>query len=289
MVTDEPHGQRVPHQLIINADDFGFAPGVNRGIVEAFAAGSLSSASMMVTTPAFHEAVKLARTRAPALGIGLHLDLVSGRPLTSVPSLTDPRTGAFHALPVLVRYALAGRVHPGDVRRECDAQVARLVEAGIAPTHLDSHRHTHALPGILPAVIESALAHGIRIVRRPVDSLIAAQPVVSAKMLELRAAWHAAARGLSGDGAALLARSPAFRGIALQGSPDVGPRLLALLDRLPPGPTELMLHPGHDDAVLAAQDSYRAERERELRVLTSSIVRARLARGDISLVTFAAV
>jgi predicted glycoside hydrolase/deacetylase ChbG (UPF0249 family) len=61
---------------------------------------------------------------------------------------------------------------------------------------------------------------------------------------------------------------------------------MTLLDHLPDAPTELMLHPGHDDAVLAAQDPYRAERERELAVLTSSIVRGRLARGDIELVTF---
>lgn len=289
MVTGERSVPRVPHQLVINADDFGFAPGVNRGIVEAHLAGSLSSASMMVTTPAFHEAVELARTRAPALGIGLHLDLVSGRPLTVVPTLTDPHTGAFHALPALARQALAGRVRADDVRRECDAQLDRLVAAHVAPTHLDSHRHAHALPGILPAVMASVLAHGIRIVRRPLDALVATQPVASAKMLVLHAAWGAAARGLSADAASLLARSPAFRGIALQAAPDIGPRLLHLLDHLPAGPTELMLHPGHDDAVLAAQDPYRTERERELRVLMSSIVRARLARGDIRLVTFAAL
>ena len=47
--------------LVINADDFGFAPGVNRGIIEAHDAGTLSSASMMVNTPAFAEAVALAR------------------------------------------------------------------------------------------------------------------------------------------------------------------------------------------------------------------------------------
>lgn len=276
-------------QLVINADDFGFAPGVNRGILEAFAAGSLSSTSLMATTPAFDEAVELARTTAPALGIGLHLNLVSGRPLATVPTLTDPRTGEFHPLAALARHALGGRVHPNDVRRECDAQLARLAAAGIAPTHLDSHRHAHALPGILPAVIASALAHGIRIVRRPLDAPSVAAPLASAKMLVLHAAWRVARRGLSPEGAALLARSPAFRGIALQGAPDVGPRLLALLDRLPHGATELMLHPGHDDAVLAAQDPYRAERERELRVLTSSIVRARLTRGDIRLVTFASV
>lgn len=275
--------------LVINADDLGFAPGVNRGILEAHAAGSLSSASMMVNTPAFLEGAELARTRAPRMGVGLHLNLVAGRPLTEVPSLTDARSGAFLPLEQLARRALAGAVRASDVRRECDAQLAALGAAGIAPTHLDSHRHSHALPGILPAVLASAAAAGVRIVRRPLDAPSLADPRSAAKMLVLHAAWRSALRGVDAAGHALLARAPHFRGIALQGAPDVGPRLLALLDRLPRGATELMLHPGHDDATLAAQDPYRAERERELAVLTSSIVRARLDRGDIRLVTFAEV
>jgi predicted glycoside hydrolase/deacetylase ChbG (UPF0249 family) len=277
---------RVVHALVINADDFGFAPGVNRGIVEAHEAGTLSSTSMMVTTPAFGEAAELARARAPRLGIGLHLNLVAGRPLTEVPTLVDPRTGAFHALEQLARRAVAGRVDGADVRRECDAQLAALSAAGVVPTHLDSHRHSHALPGVLPAVLASAASAGVRIVRRPLDAPVLADPAASAKMLVLHAAWRIALRGVDAAGRALLARSPSFRGIALQGAPDIGPRLLSLLDRLPAGPTELMLHPGYDDAVLAAQDPYRAERERELAVLTASIVRGRLDRGDIRLVTF---
>jgi chitin disaccharide deacetylase len=275
-----------PRRLVINADDLGFAPGVNRGIVEAHEAGSLSSASMMVTTPAFAEAVDLVRTRVPALGVGLHLDLITGRPLAEVPTLVDGRTGLFHPLAELARRAVTGRVSAADVRRECEAQIAALVAAGITPTHLDSHRHSHALPGILPAVLASAASAGIRIVRRPLDAPVIDDPAASAKMLVLHAAWRAAERGVDAAGRELIARAPRFRGIALQGAPDLGRRLMALLDRLPPGATELMLHPGYDDAILAAQDPYRAERERELAVLTSSIVRGRLGRGDIRLVTF---
>src|SRR3954470_1478614 len=93
------HGtDRMTIQLVINADDLGFAPGVNRGIVEAHESGTLSSASMMVTTPAFAEAVELVQTRARALGVGLHLNLITGRPLTAVPTLTDARTGELHSL-----------------------------------------------------------------------------------------------------------------------------------------------------------------------------------------------
>jgi predicted glycoside hydrolase/deacetylase ChbG (UPF0249 family) len=260
---------------------------VNRGIVEAHEAGTLSSASMMVNSPAFDEALELMRTRAPRLGVGLHLNLVAGRPLSDAHSLMDPRTGHFHALPELAKRVLTGRVSAADVRRECDAQLAALGRAGITPTHLDSHRHAHALPGVLPAVIASARAGGIRIVRRPLDRPSLTEPVAAAKMLVLHSAWRVAYEKVDADGRALLARAPNFRGIGLQGAPDVEARLLALLDRLPGGATELMMHPGHDDAVLAAQDPYRMEREREVDALRSPAVRARLTRGDVRLVSFA--
>jgi len=272
--------------LVINADDLGFAPGVNRGIVEAHEAGTLSSASMMVNTPAFGEAAALVRERVPTLGVGLHLNLLAGRPLAVVPTLADPRSGEFYSFGELARRAMIGRVSASDVRRECDAQLAALAAEGISITHLDSHRHTHALPGVLPAVLASARAAGVRVVRRPLDEPTANDPVASAKMLVLHGAWRVAMRGVATDDRVLLARSPNFRGIALQGAPDVERRLLALLDRLPAGATEIMMHPGYDDAVLAEQDPYRHEREREVAALCSAAVRERISRGDLRLVHF---
>jgi predicted glycoside hydrolase/deacetylase ChbG (UPF0249 family) len=75
-----------------------------------------------------------------------------------------------------------------------------------------------------------------------------------------------------------------FRGFALTGRPDFTARLLALLERLEPGVTELMVHPGYPDAALRGWVGYTAGRERELEGLLSPSVRARLARGDIVLV-----
>jgi predicted glycoside hydrolase/deacetylase ChbG (UPF0249 family) len=275
-----------PRLLVVNADDLGFAPGVNRGILEAHLAGTLSSASMMVNTPAFAEAVELVRTKAPRLGVGLHLNLICGRPLAVVPSLVDPATASFYPLDVLARRALAGQVEDDDVRRESDAQFAALKAAGIQPTHVDSHRHAHAFPGILPAVVASARDAGVHIVRRPLDHPSLLDPIAGAKMLVLHAAWRTALRGVPPAHRELLARAPHFRGIALQGAPDVRERLLATLDLLPRGATEIMLHPGYDDAVLAELDPYRVEREAEVAALRHRSVRQRLERDDIRLVHF---
>ncbi|NUQ20720.1 MAG: ChbG/HpnK family deacetylase, partial [Gemmatimonadaceae bacterium] len=80
-----------------------------------------------------------------------------------------------------------------------------------------------------------------------------------------------------------------FAGPALQGRPGIATLLLRLIEQLPPGTTELMVHPGRVDAELRAVDSYVAPRERELDALLSREVRDRLRLGDVSLVSFAAL
>jgi chitin disaccharide deacetylase len=272
--------------LVINADDLGFAPGVNRGILDAHAAGTVTSASMMVTTPAFAEAAERVQRDATRLGVGLHLNLVVGAPLSNVPSLVDPETGQFHQLDAFVRHGLAGQIDPVEVRRECEAQLEALVAAGIAPTHIDSHRHVHAMPGILPVVAAVAHAAAIPVVRRPLDRVSVLDPVASAKMLVVHAAWRTALTGVAPAHRGLLARAPHFRGMAMQGAPDMRDRLLATIDQLPIGATEIMVHPGYDDDGLAAQDDFHAERAIELSALCDPEVVARLRKGDVKLVTF---
>ena len=272
--------------LVINADDLGFAPGVNRGIFDAHAAGTVTSASMMVTTPAFADAAERVRRDATTLGVGLHLNLVVGAPLSSVPSLVDPETGRFNPLDAFVRRSLAGQIDPVEVRRECEAQLQALVAAGITPTHIDSHRHLHAMPGILPVVAAVAHDAAIHVVRRPLDRISVLDPVASAKMLAVHAAWRTALTGVAPAHRGLLARAPHFRGIAMQGAPDIRDRLLATIDQLPIGATEIMVHPGYDDEVLAAQDVFRAERAVELNALCDPAVVERLQKGDVKLVSF---
>src|ERR1700693_2276243 len=134
-------------KLVINADDYGLSRGVNTGIVEAAETGSVTSASMMVNLPGFDGSVASARS-CPSLSLGLHLNLTTGKPLTAAPTLTRRETGQFYPLPLLIARASLGRVDSSEVARECAAQIDRMVEVGIRPTHLDSHRHVHAHPSL---------------------------------------------------------------------------------------------------------------------------------------------
>ena len=272
-----PDGVR---RLVVTSDDFGYTDGVNLGILEAHRAGVVTSVSMMVNAPGFEHAVRAA-AGAPGLGVGLHLNLVQGRPLTRARSLTDPGTGRFHPLGRLALRALAGLVDRDDVRVEAAAQIDALRARGIRPTHLDGHRHAHLLPGVWGPSVEAALAAGIDVVRRPREpfGMNALDLRASSKKALLAAAVAAAApRGV---------RSPDhFIGVSLPGRRDSVRRLLRALDALEPGTTELMVHAGRADAALVALDPYAGPRELELQALTSVPVRERLRRGDIELIHF---
>jgi len=274
-------------RLIINADDFGLADGVTRGIIEAHEAGSVTSTSMMANGVGWESAVRFARATR-TLDVGVHLNLVQGRPLLGVPSLTDPRTGELLPLGALARRAFARRIDRDELAAELRAQIERVRQAGIAVTHLDSHRHAHVLPGIFPTVRLVAREAGIRVLRIPREPLRVnpLHPGATARKLVL-ASSLGLSRALPLDSS--LATTDHFRGVSLQGGRRFAERLRRALDTLEPGSTELMVHPGHVDEALAAQDSYTQPRPIELAALTSAAIRERLARGDIELTSFAAL
>jgi predicted glycoside hydrolase/deacetylase ChbG (UPF0249 family) len=278
---------RAARRLIVNADDFGLSVGVNEGIQEAAEAGVATSTTMMVNTPGFADAVRRAAGLRDGLSVGLHFNLTTGAPVapaSEVPSLVDG-AGRFLPLAAFLRRALTGGVRPAEVRREADAQFARLRAAGVAPTHADSHRHVHAFPALRGAFAAAAAAAGVRAVRRPLEPLGArpANAAGLAKRALLAAAWAVPARGPRP-----VPGTASFRGIVLLGVPSFEADLLALLDALPEGTTELMVHPGRNDPSVVGWDTYVAERAVELAALLSAPVRERLGRGDIVLTRFGA-
>src|SRR3989442_2402966 len=160
-------GEPVERRLVVDVGEFGFSVRVNRGVLEADAAGVVSCVWVLVNTAGWPDARDRLRAIGGTLGVGLHLNLTTGAPLTTAPSLTSPRTGRFHSLAALVSRALTGRLDPAHVAAECAAQLARLREAGVRVTHIDSHRHVHVLPGVWGAVIETARRGGGPVVRVP--------------------------------------------------------------------------------------------------------------------------
>lgn len=262
---------------MVNADDFGFTPDVNEGVVEAHCRGILTAATLMANGPAFGDAVRLARD-TPSLDIGCHLVLIGGDSLVS--GKPYPLT-----VPQLVG-ALARRdLRPYD---ELKAQVRKIVDAGIRPSHLDTHKHTHLAPPVLDAVAQLSEEFGIRWVRRPFDfPLLAMRGVVpplqrmtSSALGLLRRRFH---RVLEKHGCRTTTH---FAGFQITGRFRTE-ELVELLGMLPEGSTELMVHPGRcGDALRHAPTRLKESRERELEALLAPQVREALTRHSIELVDY---
>ena len=151
-------------------------------------------------------------------------------------------------------------------------------------THIDSHRHVHALPCVWEPVVAVARSAGTRVVRVPVEppSPTTSRPGNVLKQLVIAASWRIAARRDRG-----LLRPDHFRGIGLLWAADFAGAVLALVDRLPAGTTELMVHPGYASAAeIEPWDDYVAPRERELAALCSPAFRDALARCGVTLIDF---
>jgi hopanoid biosynthesis associated protein HpnK len=287
-------GTRVPdtrmdQRLIINADDFGLSPGINRGIIDAHRRGVVTSASLMATGDAFDDAIALSLAH-PGLSVGVHLTLVEGAPVSppaDVPSLVG-RDGRFpRSLGAFLRSWLSGRVRPEDMAREFDAQVEKVLGRGVAVDKLDSHMHLHVLPGVLPSVLATARRHGIKAIRRPVEQLRYHRELPGLLTLATRAALSTIAVIQSRGIAKSRLRSPDhFAGLAESGALTTR-GLKRFLRDLGSGVTEIMTHPGYHDPVLDRwPESRRYRREGELHALLSPEVQQALRDLRIELTTF---
>jgi len=265
-------------RVIINADDFGIAPGVNRGILGGFRDGVLTSTTMLVNLDYFEEAVAIARDN-PDLPVGIHLSLLWGRPISDparVPTLVD-RDGAFpRSLGTLARRYFLGRLSPAEVELEFRTQIGKFLDQGLDPTHLDTHKHVHCLPGVMRALISVADELGIRRVRLPYENGAVRRPPgsglswkVSGKRNAIRLLCRNARTELERAG---IRTTDHF--VGLDYMEDLNARNLQwILTRVPGGVTEVMCHPGYADAQLARWARALPDREQELAGLCDAGVR----------------
>jgi len=224
--------------LIINADDLGLWPSVDRGIFDAWSAGAVGDSTVFANAPALEDI--LARARDAGLPVGIHLNLTFGRPLSDpaeIPALVTP-AGEF-----MKRQAWTLPLPTEQVWRELNRQAERVLAAGGRPSHLDMHHHIHTYPEVLAAVI--ALARGLRLPVRTVND-------------DMRTALHEA--GIP---------TPDHFSMAFYGENATVDTLITLVEECPGGILEIMTHPGYADPDLPS--SYREERERELAALTDPI------------------
>jgi predicted glycoside hydrolase/deacetylase ChbG (UPF0249 family) len=250
-------------RLIINADDFGLAPGVNRAIIELQQAGALSSTTLMATASYFSPAVHLAFAQ-PGLGVGCHVILVDGSPCLrhgEVPSLLDPRRPASSSFRPTVgsflRDLLRGRIREQEIEAEAIAQIQRIQSSGVTVSHIDSHKHLHAFPRVLAPLLRAAQHCGVNRARNPFEpwwSLRATRPAGAWRRAQVhvmktqRRSFSRLTKKLG------ITTTDGSIGILATGGLDE-PVLRSLLNAMPQGTWELVCHPGYCDPVLEQADT----------------------------------
>ena len=280
-------------QLIVNADDFGLHPLINAGIIKGHQEGFITSTSLMPSAPCWQEAVRLAKEN-PRLGIGVHLTLVGGVPSVlpkeQVSSLLDD-DGLF--LPDYVAFAkryYSGAVKKAELEAELRAQLERALNCGVNITHIDSHQHTHVLPGINSLVLKLSNEYNIIRVRIPKEGYLFTggfQTGIGRLIGRSGLSFCADMAALRADSLGL--RHPQhFYGMLAGG--HLNAQLIAnILRQLPEGVSEIMTHPGMDSAALGKAFSWQYHWREELDAYLDAGNKALLKELGIEPVSFAAL
>jgi predicted glycoside hydrolase/deacetylase ChbG (UPF0249 family) len=239
-------------RLILNADDFGLTPGINRAIAELHVAGALTSATLMATGPAFDDAAAIARA-TPTLGIGCHLVLTDGTPVSdpiTLPTLCPNGQNFRPSLVAFIRDLLLHRIDPAEIQREALAQFHKIEDADIRVTHFDSHKHTHMFSAVATQLRGVLKRREFVALRNPFEPAFARHTANAplkrrlevALLNRFKPAWERATTGiLTTDGTIGISATGSLNADTLRDT------LASLPDH---GTFELLCHPGYNDADL---------------------------------------
>lgn len=282
--------------LIINADGYGFTPGVNDGIIKTFEAGIVTSTSC---TPNFGHLYQAAEVQAqyPNISFGIHFNLNVGPPCAPVAKVRSliGEDARFHG-PALGKKLLQGTIKVEEIEIELSAQAAMLADQGIKISHWDGHQNKHLWPVYFEAACRVAKRFaipGIRSHRRqlyssngpiPISDLIGyyfrnPQRIVTHLGGRLRTSQAA----LKGFAAADRLITPGYADSSHKSQSDFWN---TLAESLASGHSEVYCHPGFPDDLLRNNSKYVDERAEEVRVLTAPALLAHFRDRGISLINF---
>lgn len=239
--------------VIINADDLGIWPSVDKGIFDAWTAGVISDCSVFANVTNLSEVLR--RANAFGLPVGVHLNLTHGVPLSHprvIPGLVDSE-GRF-----MKRRRWQRPISKDQIRREFAKQLEAVMSFGVVPSHLDCHHHIQLFMEVQEVMIEMAQRHDLPL--RAVD------PLMRDSMRE---------EGL---------RTPDHFTMDFYGASARVETLIELVEECPGGTLEIMCHPGYEDQNMPS--SYNEERARELVALTDPRWRTFMAARGIRLIGY---
>ncbi|OPZ88220.1 MAG: hypothetical protein BWY76_00064 [bacterium ADurb.Bin429] len=239
--------------VIINADDLGLWPSVDKGIFDAWTAGVISDSSVFATAPNLPEVLR--RATAFGLPVGVHLNLTNGAPLSNprvIPGLVTEE-GRF-----MKRRQWQRPVSKDQIRREFLKQIEAVMACGVQPSHLDCHHHVQLFMEVQEVLVEMAERFSLPV--RAVD------PIMRDIIRE---------SGIN---------TPDHFSMQFYNVQATVETLIELVESTPNGVLEIMCHPGYEDA--NCPSSYNEERARELIALTDPRWRTFMAARGIRLIGY---
>ncbi|MFW7346631.1 MAG: carbohydrate deacetylase [Pigmentiphaga sp.] len=285
-----------PKKLIINADGYGFTPGVNAGIIKTFEFGLVKSTSCTPNFGFLEDVGKVAQ-QFPEVSFGIHFNLSVGPPLASpsrVSSLLGSN-GEFHA-PSLLKRLLTGKIEYSHLVEELSSQAAILADAGVRISHWDGHQNKHLYPIYYAAALEVARKFGIKGIRTHRRQLFGNSGPIPFTGLISYYTTHPS-RLITHAGGRLRAKQ------AIQNGHKMADRLITpgyadsshksersfwhvLAETLPYGVSEIYCHPAYPDDLLRAHAKYVEQRALEVEHLTDPTLRAAFEENQIELISF---
>lgn len=243
--------------LIINADDYGYSRAINFGIMDSYKHGVLSSTTMMANMPGFEHGVSLAKEN-PDLGIGVHLTLTAGKPITQNASTLINADGSFKKLTYYEKEEFT--LNQTELYNEWKAQIEKIIEAGITPTHLDSHHHINRLGKISEVFFDLAREYELPVrnnTATPNDIITTSRFSMSLDSMALdKDIWKS--MGMNN----LINDCHSYKY------------------------TEVMCHPGYIDYTLLKNSSFTNNRTRVVDLLISDNLKEKFEENNIKLITF---
>ena len=244
--------------LIVNADDCNLTPGVTKAILDCHDRGILTSTTFMINLPVETPTVR-ALIKRKNLGVGLHLNMTLGQPVShpkQIRSLLSSE-GRFRK----VHEQLAKPPRAGEILTEYQNQIRRFRKIfGRLPTHLDTHHQIHDRPFFFQLLLKTARKNGLP-VRRSQQTLTGIQKS-SYKTTDY----------FFGN----LTTEGYWRKEALE----------TILKNLPEGVSEMMCHPGKNDASLKKISSFTAGREVEWHLFRAPFFKQLISRLGVTLTHF---
>jgi predicted glycoside hydrolase/deacetylase ChbG (UPF0249 family) len=283
-------------KLIINADDLGLSRSVNKGIIELFCKGVLTSSSLLVNMPGFDDAVSLIKSDR-SLCVGVHINVVRGQPVSPVERVGSLCKGdSFRgSIPYLMALPYVYKQGLEEFATECRAQIEKALSKGVCITHLDSDKHIHIIRPFFKTLLKVAQEYGILKIRcineTPYLPSFLFNPSCFFNQQRYTALYLSYC---SMENRKLLDahnfHSPDhFFGVSATGHMTLEDYIRILSD-LKEGTTEIMCHPGYVDDEWQNyplnQDRINIKRQKELSVLLDPRIKESIQQHGISLMNY---